>query len=966
MLRPKEVAKQLQTAAWSSRQEVELFIQEIPPPSEFTASDVAKLVAVLQDKSLVSDGRHKSRCAAFSMIVERAPDPELFVPLLKALRTADATLRETLVALIPKVNAVSKHTDLCQLLGAPEPEVRRAAGIVLRQVGGQSASDILMELVKDRGFAGRQEALDALMPKAGHHAVPLAQRVVQFGEPHERQHALKYLGDPRLMAKDPQAAIRAIVTALDDNEPRVAAQSLLSLSQLATEEEYFAHLGPRADTTNLARLKAIIDGARRYTSERTVAFLTKKFRGGPNAVRLAVLDATAQIAQDNVLPILLEALSHQRIDVRTRAAEVLAELGTGGKVDVARTIIWLLRSRDTNVRRLAVEVAKKVGDPNGELAPKLLRFLRDEDWWVRERVMDALAEMSGEGLTRHLVAYLKDPSDVVRRFAVGGLVRLKDARAIGAIVNSAMNDTDWWVREQAIVALGELGDKRSIPYLLQVMNTHPTEKLVCIEALSALEAKEAAPKVAECLKDEDPSIRLAAIRCLGVLGDRSTAPLLETLGRDASFAVRTAVNELLTRWNLAGEVGSMSSEGSMNALDRLLAAVAQVGADDLLLASGRHPYVKKLGKITQLSKTVLTDEQVRGILFPHLSAVQLTELEQMHDVDFSYEVKARGLRFRGHIFHQMIGISAVFRIVKNEIPDIDKLGLPSIVRTFGSLKNGLVLIGGPTGSGKSTTLAALIDDINRNSSRHIVTIEDPIEVVHSRNKSLINQREVGTHTPSFVSALRSTLRQDPDVLLVGELRDLPTISFAVSAAETGHLVFGTVHTVSADTSVDRLINAFPGGQQQQVRAMLSDTLRAVCCQHLLRTANGKGRALAVEVMLNNDAVANMIRKGKTFQIPSVIATSRELGMQSMDSELIRLLRAGVVTYEEGYMKAMDKKAFEMAANANKAQPEAGAKPGAVAARPVAQAGPGQPAPGAAQRAPAPVAAPPQDPRRPRV
>ncbi len=263
------------------------------------------------------------------------------------------------------------------------------------------------------------------------------------------------------------------------------------------------------------------------------------------------------------------------------------------------------------------------------------------------------------------------------------------------------------------------------------------------------------------------------------------------------------------------------------------------------------------------------------------------------------------------MFHQLPGLSAVFRIIKNKISVLEDLGLPGIVRSFAELKNGLVLIGGPTGSGKSTTLAGIIDHINRTSARHVVTLEDPIEVVHEQKKCLLNQRELGTHTHSFENALRATLRQDPDVILVGEMRDLDTIRFALTASETGHLVLGTVHTVSVDTSIDRMINVFPGGQQPQVRALLADTLRAVMCQYLLRRKDNQGRVLAVEVMTNNEAIANLIRKGKTFQIPSVIATQREQGMQSMDSDLERVYKAGLVSAEDAYMKAANKKNFEL-------------------------------------------------------
>jgi twitching motility protein PilT len=273
-------------------------------------------------------------------------------------------------------------------------------------------------------------------------------------------------------------------------------------------------------------------------------------------------------------------------------------------------------------------------------------------------------------------------------------------------------------------------------------------------------------------------------------------------------------------------------------------------------------------------------------------------------------VESEDLRFRVNVFQQLGGLTAVFRIVRAALPDLDTLGLPKAVRALADLPQGLVLVGGATGAGKSTTLAALVDHINRTTRRHIVTLEDPIEVVHPRRESVVNQREVGTHTGPLETALRATLRQDPDVILVGELRDLDTISFAVSAAETGHLVFDTIHTVSAAGTVDRLINAFPSGQQDHVRGMVAGSLRAVICQYLLARKGAPGRVLAAEVMLANEAIAHLIRKGKTFQIPTVIATSREQGMQLMDTELLRLTREGLVYAEEAHAKALAKKDFE--------------------------------------------------------
>ena len=264
-----------------------------------------------------------------------------------------------------------------------------------------------------------------------------------------------------------------------------------------------------------------------------------------------MLDAFLDMGDEKVAPHLVEALTHRHVAVRTKATEVISQLALTGKIDPARTIVWLLRSRDTNVRRIAIEIARKVGDKSGELTPKLLAFLRDEDWWVRERVMDAVVEMGGATLARHLVEVLADESDVIRRFAVGGLVRLRDARTIGSLVRAAMNDPDWWVREQAIEAIALIKDKRAIPYVIEILQRHPEQRLMCIQALGALEAGEAAPYVAPFVVDDDPDVRLAAVQCLAAVDARDQAEALAQLESDPVFRVRSAARELLSRWSMA-------------------------------------------------------------------------------------------------------------------------------------------------------------------------------------------------------------------------------------------------------------------------------------------------------------------------------------------------------------------------------------------------------------------------------
>ena len=577
-----------------------------------------------------------------------------------------------------------------------------------------------------------------------------------------------------------------------------------------------------------------------------------------------------------------------------------------GKLDISRTVIWLLRSRDVNVRRMATEVIRGVPDPDASLWPKLMAMLRDEDWWVRERVMDALVELGGLRLTPHIVPLLTDKSDVIRRFAVGVLGRLKDPKALRSLVQTASQDSDWWVKETAIEAVAMINDARAVPYIVHIMTAEPDLQPICLPALIDMSAKGASPQVAQLCSSENADVRYLAIKFLEKFDCREHATTIAKLHDDMHLKVRAAARELGARWRITAQGGAVP----VPLLDRLLVKLAIEEGDDLIVASNKPVFMKKVGQVSPVTDGPLSEEAVKALLLPHLTNEQVMALQALQDVDYSHEVKSEELRFRANVFQQLGGLSGVFRRIRGTLPEFEKLGLPPLVRTFGDLKNGLVLVGGPTGSGKSTTLAALIDYINRTSSRHIISLEDPIEVIHRRKESLVNQREVGTHTRSFAAALRSTLREDPNVILVGEMRDLPTIEFTVVAAETGHLVFGTVHTVSAATTVDRIVAAFPPGQQQQVRSTLADSLRAVVCQYLLREKSGAGRVLAVELLINNEAVGNLIRKGKAFQLPSVISTSREQGMQLMDIDLMRLLKEGKITAEDAYVKAVSKKEFE--------------------------------------------------------
>lgn len=344
-------------------------------------------------------------------------------------------------------------------------------------------------------------------------------------------------------------------------------------------------------------------------------------------------------------------------------------------------------------------------------------------------------------------------------------------------------------------------------------------------------------------------------------------------------------------------------------IDAYFNVLIESGASDLHLAEGQPPKVRRHGEIIPISEEVLTKEQMSFMLSEICSPSRWERYEQTGDLDFAYEMN-EDTRFRCNYLKQTAGYGAVFRIIPTKIKTLEELGVPTVIKTFGEMRGGIVLVTGPTGSGKSTTLAALMDDINSRQSRHIVTIEEPIEFVHRNKKSIITQREVPEHATSFPTGLKAALREDADIVLVGEMRDLETISLALTAAETGLLVFGTLHTNNSRKTVDRMIDVFPADQQSQVRTMLAASLRGVVAQLLLKRADGSGRIAVNEILVGNNAVSAIIREGATQKLQDVIVGGTNEGMQFMDDAIMKELISGNASPHEAYMKAIDKQRFK--------------------------------------------------------
>lgn len=335
----------------------------------------------------------------------------------------------------------------------------------------------------------------------------------------------------------------------------------------------------------------------------------------------------------------------------------------------------------------------------------------------------------------------------------------------------------------------------------------------------------------------------------------------------------------------------------MARIDAIFKLVKEQGASDLHMTTGAPPIIRVNGQITAVPYDRLTREINELLLFEIMDADSRVRFERDRDVDFSYEVPGV-VRVRCNIYEQANGVAGAFRILPNQIFTLEQLGLPGHLSRLCDLSRGLVLVTGPPGTGKSSTLAAMIDHINRTQRKHVLTIEDPIEYRHTNRQCLVTQREVGRHTPSIAQALKAALREDPDVIMVGEMRDTETMALAISAAATGQLVFGTLHTMNAAQTVDRVLDSFQGERQAQVRLMLADSLRGVLAQRLIRSKDGKSRCMALELLIGTQAVASLIRDKKIFQLPSVIQTGKREGMQSMDEAVLALVKSGAISPEE--------------------------------------------------------------------
>jgi twitching motility protein PilT len=635
------------------------------------------------------------------------------------------------------------------------------------------------------------------------------------------------------------------------------------------------------------------------------------------AVRDLALTTLARQAPGRSLAILLAALPLVGYGVQQVLVEAIGQEVERNGPDFADQVLPLMASGGAGIRSAVLKILLRLED-RCAVVRRYLLFSKGLAGWIRDRALESMREF-GDALVEPTIALLSEADESLRGTAVLVAGTFGDPRVVPAII-PLLEDSDWWVRITAAESLGRLGDVRAVEPLCRSLQDTET-RWAAAEALGRIGDPAALQPLARLLQDPAVEVRIEALLALR----RFRHPkILEVMRRVASDdpdrVVRGRALELAEEVarrdakpfedhdEVAGRALHLEAGENEPPLHRMLIATRERGASDLHVSVGQPPLMRRRGDLVPLFDRSLTKPETDQLLARILSDEQRRRLREEHQVDLCYWIPRAG-RYRANLFQDQQGLNAVFRVIAEKPPTTSDIGLPDAVNDIAAHHQGLVLVCGPAGSGKTTTLAALVNLFNETRHDHIITLEDPVEFVHPFKNCLINQREVGAHTGSFARALRAALREDPDVIVIGDLRDTESMGLALTAAETGHIVFGTLNSVNAVKAVDRVISSFPAGRQAQTRAALADSLRFVVAQRLVPGADGE-RIACFEVLRGVLSVANLIRDGKTYQLPSCLQVGRSQGMQTFDDALRQHLRHRRITPEAAYRAAENKEDFE--------------------------------------------------------
>jgi twitching motility protein PilT len=641
-------------------------------------------------------------------------------------------------------------------------------------------------------------------------------------------------------------------------------------------------------------------------------------RDPEKAIREKALAVLARVDPAGSTDLLVEQIPLVDYSTQQLLVEALTRAAAGQGAAFADRLLPLIASGDPGTRSAVLKIL--VGMPERrDVVRRYIVFSKTLAGWARDRALESMRAF-GPDLVEPTIALLSDPDQEVRASAMLVAQSFEDPRIVPATIG-LLKDPDWWIRITAADTLGRLRDPQAVEPLVQAL-ADPEARWSAVEALGRIGDARAASALAKLLQDPAPEVRIEVIQALSHFDHPQMLDAVRHVAaHDPSRAVRGRALEIAremaarSQARLADEEAlkqaALAAQAGQNEprLNTLLAGTRNNGASDFHLAVGQPPIIRLAADLLRTQGPPFTAEQTSAMVREILTDAQWEKLQAERQIDFCHYIPTAG-RYRANVFLDQKGLNAVFRVIPERPPTIAEIGLPPHLAEIADYHQGLVIVCGPSGSGKSTTLAALVNLFNETRHDHVITMEDPVEFVHPFKNCLVNQREVGRDTASFSRALRAALREDPDVIVIGELRDSESVSLALTAAETGHIVLGTLNSTSAGKAVDRILSSFPADDQGQIRAALSESLKFVIAQRLLPAREPRKQVACFEVLRNTVAVANMIREEKTFQIPSAMQIGRSQGMQTFDDALKALVQAGRISGEAAYRAASKKEEFE--------------------------------------------------------
>lgn len=894
----------LDNVTWKSDEELHQLVEDMAQHGVPVPQVVAMLNRLARETNKKRAGE---KLKAINMILRKGDPDQVNPALMKAIPgIPDRASRRVAFDVLQEIADETSEKGLADLLRHKEDSIRDEAERVLIARNSPSVTPYLLEIgSKKAGWEDRRNILRVLGQVAGENALHCFQIALEYGRNEDlpatvaiitrlgSPNAAKIMADAAATTDSPMAKAH-LAEGLGKIQCEASAQGLVRLAQDDNDRVQIAALG----------------GLENQPTRHIVQTIKPLLEHKKEAVRIKAIRVLSNAENESAIEPLVSALKDDALLVRQEAMSALTALSDSGKVPLGKLLIGLMQEKDVNVRRSASEVLNKVKDRS--VINELLGYLRDEDWWVRETIAETLGEIGGEEVIDTMIDFLGDKDANVRRYAVEILAQNKAVKAFKPLTQ-LLKDPDWWIREKVVEALGQIGDQKAIPLLIKLLSV-PELRWAGVIALGELKAEQGTDALIKLFETEDTREgKLEIMDALQKIKGKKVIALMEHLIGDENKSIRLKARDFLNSLNRdvsKAEGAHLKRQQSrpLTRLDELLVAAREAGATDLFLAAEQKPMMKKHGDVLDLMDEPIPDEELLVMLIDILDEERERIYNETHDLDCAYETPL-GDRFRVNMYRYRLGAAAVFRCIPDKVPSIDELGYPPLLKKLAHIHQGIVLFTGPAACGKTTTMATMVNHANHHRQDHILCLEDPIEYVHEHRECLVNQREVHTHTKSFANALRAALREDPDVIMVGELRDLETISMAITAAETGHLVFGSLHTTSAVNTLTRIIDAYPAGQQSQIRTMLSESVKAIISQQLVRRKDG-GMVGALEILVHTPSLSKQIRDGKMEQVYSTILTGRSRGMQTMDQALLDLVNKGIVDGREAYRKAFNKKDFE--------------------------------------------------------